>query len=102
MAALAFALLSLLAAAAASPHSLAHSLTHPHPHPHSPTHSLTHSRRGLGAQSQAACPFDFKVFVYPLPLSAPALPAVSLAEQARRNSSFHVCVGCIYVSEAVM
>jgi hypothetical protein len=43
-----------------------------------------------------ACEFDFKVYVYPLASTAPSLPSVRLAEEARRNGSYHVCVGCIY------
>ena len=42
------------------------------------------------------CPYDFKVYVYPLWSTAPSLPSVYLAEEARRNVSYHVCVGCIY------
>jgi hypothetical protein len=51
----------------------------------------------MQAASQGGrCEFDFKVYVYPLVSSAPALPSVRLAEEARRNGSYHVCVGCIY------
>jgi hypothetical protein len=42
-----------------------------------------------------ACEYDFKVYVYDLPRD---LSSIRLAEEARRNSSYHVCVGCIYVS----
>ena len=42
------------------------------------------------------CEFDFKVYVYPLHTTAPALPSVRLAEEARHNGTYHVCVGCIY------
>lgn len=50
------------------------------------------NRRTLSSSS-SSCDFDFKVYVYPLPET---LPSVSLAEEARRNGSYHVCVGCIY------
>lgn len=53
----------------------------------------THDSSGETPSLTSACEYDFKVYVYPLP---PSLPSVFLAEQARHNSSFHVCVGCIY------
>ena len=40
----------------------------------------------------AACPYDFKVFVYSLP---PELDSVRLAAEARRNRTLHVCQKCI-------
>ncbi len=42
------------------------------------------------------CPYDFKVYVYDLPAS---LPSVKLAEDARKEKTFHICQKCIYVSQ---
>ena len=39
------------------------------------------------------CEHDFKVYVYPL---SPDLSPVRLAEEARRNRTFHICQKCIY------
>ena len=39
------------------------------------------------------CPYDFKVYVYPL---ASTLSPIRLAEEARRNRTYHVCQKCIY------
>eukprot|EP00601_Ochromonadales_sp_CCMP2298_P000711 CAMPEP_0173179202 /NCGR_PEP_ID=MMETSP1141-20130122/5978_1 /TAXON_ID=483371 /ORGANISM="non described non described, Strain CCMP2298" /LENGTH=410 /DNA_ID=CAMNT_0014101813 /DNA_START=217 /DNA_END=1446 /DNA_ORIENTATION=+ len=47
---------------------------------------------GTGTGTGAVCPYDFKVYVYDLP---PALPALAISLQARRNSSLHVCHKCI-------
>ena len=43
--------------------------------------------------SQLNCKYDFTVFVYPLSSS---LSPLRLAEEARRNQTYHVCKKCIY------
>ena len=43
--------------------------------------------------SQHNCKYDFTVFVYPLSSS---LSPLRLAEEARRNQTYHVCKKCIY------
>lgn len=62
--------------------------------------SISLARRRVTSSSphsgSSACDFDFKVYVYPLHRVANTLSSVRLAEEARRNSSYHVCVGCIY------
>ena len=52
-----------------------------------PAHTVTKA----GAAG-AACPYDFKVYVYSLP---PELDSVRLAAEARRNRTLHVCQKCI-------
>ena len=42
--------------------------------------------------AQNSCPYNFKVFVYDLPIS---LPSVAIGEQARKNGTLHVCQKCI-------
>ena len=42
---------------------------------------------------QDKCLYDFKVYVYPL---SPELSPIKLAEEARKNQTFHVCQKCIY------
>ena len=39
------------------------------------------------------CKHDFKVYVYEL---SPAIPAQRLAEEARRNQTYHICKKCIF------
>lgn len=41
------------------------------------------------------CEFDFKVYIYDLPKD---LNVVKYAEEARKNGTYHVCAGCIFVS----
>lgn len=38
------------------------------------------------------CPYNFKVYVYPIP---PSLGSVRYSEEARRNRTLHVCQKCI-------
>lgn len=40
-----------------------------------------------------ACPYGFKVFVYPLPTS---LLSIRISEEARLNRTLHVCQKCIF------
>jgi hypothetical protein len=43
-------------------------------------------------QANGSCPYQYKVYVYPLD---PSLSVVRLAEEARTNRSLHVCRKCI-------
>ena len=40
-----------------------------------------------------ACKYDFTVYVYPLSSS---LSPLRLAEEARRNQTYHICIKCIF------
>ena len=41
----------------------------------------------------SSCPYTFKLFIYPF---EHLLPSFQLAEQARRNQTYHICHKCIY------
>ena len=43
--------------------------------------------------TRSTCQYDFSVYVYPL---SPSLAPLKLAEEARRNQTWHVCQKCIY------
>jgi len=48
--------------------------------------TATHGERESG------CPYDFSVYVYPLPVD---IGPVKLAEEARTSKKYHVCQKCI-------
>ena len=41
----------------------------------------------------STCPYTFKLFIYPF---EQLLPSFQLAEQARKNQTYHICHKCIY------
>jgi hypothetical protein len=43
------------------------------------------------ASASSPCPYDFSLYVYPLPYRLIAKP-----EEARRNQTYHICRKCIY------
>lgn len=54
-------------------------------------HSLFSNKNELDTHSN--CPYDFKVFIYPL---SPHLTPIYKAEEARRNGTYHICKKCIF------
>jgi hypothetical protein len=44
-------------------------------------------------QASKPCPYDFKVYVYDLPVD---LPAVKIGEEARVQKRYHICHKCIF------
>lgn len=43
--------------------------------------------------TKTKCPYNFKVFVYPV---VPSLPSFRYSEEARRNKTLHICQKCIF------
>jgi hypothetical protein len=43
--------------------------------------------------TSSKCPYDFKVYIYPL---SPHLGPIYKAEEARRNGTYHICKKCIF------
>ena len=57
------------------------------------TQSTTLKTKSTTIIKSSSCPYTFKLFIYPF---EHLLPSFQLAEQARRNQTYHVCHKCIY------